>query len=106
MLSYGFKVGEYNKDHPIIIDPLLASTFVGGSSLDWAHDLAIDSSGNVFVTGWTMSSDYPTTAGAYDESYNGGDYDIFVSKLSNDLSTLSASQLLEEVPMTMVMTLS
>ncbi|MBW1825327.1 MAG: SBBP repeat-containing protein, partial [Deltaproteobacteria bacterium] len=92
-ISYGFAIGEYNKDYPLIIDPLLASTFIGGSDMDWTHDLAIDSSGNVFVTGWTRSSDYPTTAGAYDESYNGdgGDFDVLVSKLSNDLSTLSAS---------------
>ncbi len=70
---------------------LLASTYLGGSSNDRACSLAIDSGGNICVTGETWSTDFPITMGAYDASYNGGDRDIFVSKLSGDLTRLLAS---------------
>ena len=70
--EYGFKVGNYDSTKPLVIDPLLASTLIGGSSVDSSGDLAIDSSGNVFIVGDTRSLDYPTTSGAYDTSHNGG----------------------------------
>jgi len=69
---------------------LQASTFIGGGGNDEAFSLALDSSGRVYVTGWTSPGNYPTTTGAYDRSYNGS-RDVFVSRLDANLSTLQAS---------------
>ena len=83
--TYGFAVGDYDPHYPLVIDPLLASTFVGGGGDDRGFAIALDSSDNVFVTGFTGSSDYPTTTGAFDETHNGS-LGVFVTKLKNDLS--------------------
>src|SRR5208337_3203161 len=47
---------------------LIYSTFLGGSGNDSAGGLAVDSSGAAYVTGWTSSIDFPTTAGAFQNS--------------------------------------
>ncbi len=64
---------------------------MGGSCNNSAHALALDSSGNVYVVGCTHSSDYPTTPGAYDRTYNGDIYspDVFISKLDSNLSAFT-----------------
>ncbi len=101
--EYGFDVKEYDRTRALFIDPLLASTFLGGSEgegsgtgengWDEAFDILVDpTSGSVYVTGETQSLDFPTTTGAYDNSPDG--WDAFVSKLSPDLSTLLASTLI------------
>jgi len=89
--GYGFKVGRYDKKRPLIIDPLLASTIIGASAFDFSWTIAIDDNNNVFVSSNTKSHDFPTTLGAYDETYNGGDMDIYVAKFDSTLSTLLAS---------------
>ncbi|MEQ1759726.1 MAG: MBG domain-containing protein [Vicinamibacterales bacterium] len=56
-------------------------TYLGGSSSDYAYGIAVDSAGNAYVTGDTLSGNFPTTVGAVDHSFNGND-DMFVVKLS------------------------
>jgi hypothetical protein len=59
---------------------LAYSTFLGGTGEDQDRGIAVDGGGRAYVTGWTLCSDFPTTDGAFDTSYN-GDFDAFVTKL-------------------------
>jgi len=57
----GFEVPAYDRSKPLVIDPTLVySTYVGGSSTDSASGIAVDFSGNAYVTGSTVSTDFPT----------------------------------------------
>ena len=62
---------------------LLYCTFLGGSSNEWSQSLKIDNSDNAYVTGNTYSSNFPVNNSAFESSFNGGAYDIFVSKLNS-----------------------
>ncbi len=56
--------------------------YLGGSGAEQATGIAVDTSGNVYVTGTTRSADFPATVG----NYHGGT-DVFVARYSPDLST-------------------
>jgi hypothetical protein len=58
------------------------ATYVGGAGDDNATGIAVDSSGNAYVSGYTSSGNFPTTPGAAQTAYNGGPYDAFVVKLN------------------------
>jgi hypothetical protein len=67
---------------------LLYSTFLGGSGADYGVDIAIDGAGSAYVVGHTYSTDFPTTPGAFDPSFNGY-FDAFAVKLNSDGSGLT-----------------
>ena len=60
---------------------LVYSTFMGGSGYDNGHDIAVDSAGSAYVTGWTSSTNFPTR-NAMQPTSGGGQYDAFVFKLN------------------------
>jgi hypothetical protein len=66
------------------------STFIGGSATDTARAVVVDSSGSAYISGETGSTDFPTLS-AYDDIFNGGAYDCFVTKLSEDGQSLNYS---------------
>ena len=83
----GFQLGAYDPAKPLIIDPVLVySTYLGGSGFDQGYAIAVDSLGNAYVTGQTAAIDFPTTAGAFQTNYGGGD--AFVAKLNPSGSAL------------------
>ena len=84
-------LGAYDRGRELVIDPSLTyATYLGGTAEDDAFGIAIDSSGNAYVTGQTASTLFPTVAGAYSTSNKGG-FDVFVSKLAPDGSSLMYS---------------
>ncbi|KAA3600895.1 MAG: T9SS C-terminal target domain-containing protein [Calditrichaeota bacterium] len=63
------------------------STYLGGSSADLGYGIDVDSQGNSFVTGWTQSTNFPTTSGSFNENFSGV-RDIFVTKMNSQGSAL------------------
>ena len=57
--TYGFSVGEYNKNYELIIDPLVYSSYLGGSDEERCYDIAVDSEGAAYVIGATYSANFP-----------------------------------------------
>ena len=68
------------------VDPtgtrLIYAGYVGGTDFDHGEDIAVDSAGNAYITGWTRSTDFPVS-GSLDSSHNGRK-DSFVAKISAD----------------------
>ena len=76
-----FKLGAYDASKHLIIDPIVISSYLGGSSFESGNGIAVDASGNIYITGTTQSTNFPTVSGSYDVSAN-GNTDIFVSKFN------------------------
>ena len=63
----------------IIIDPVLEySSYLGGSEGDQGISVAVDAAGNLYVTGDTISSNFPTTSGAFQTT---GSSAVYVTKV-------------------------
>ena len=78
--SLGFDVGAYDRTRRLVIDPeLLFSSYLGGSNSDGAVAVARDLGGNIYLAGYTLSTNFPTVTPL--QASNGGSYDVFVTKL-------------------------
>jgi hypothetical protein len=73
---------------------LLYSAVIGGSENEESKRIAIDRDGNAYVTGWTYSSDFPTTLGSIQPGFGSGLTDAFVTKLSPSGTALAFSSFL------------
>jgi hypothetical protein len=60
---------------------LIYSTYLGGSSSDYGHGIALDTSGYVYVTGPTISNDFPILNQYQTDPSYGGDFDVYVTKI-------------------------
>lgn len=74
-----FDIREYDKNNTLIIDPMVMTSFIGGSSKDVITSVAYQKGGHIFAGGWTESSDLQTTPGVYQKDYQ-ANRDGFVSK--------------------------
>ena len=87
--EYGFTLGAYDRAHAVVIDPVLQSTFLGGSQFDNTAALAVHPvTGQVYIGGTTASDNFPGTAGGARPYFSGSGNDFVIARLSSDLTTL------------------
>ena len=90
-LQLSFQVGAYDAARPLVIDPVLSySTYLGGGLEDEATDIAVDTEGNIYVTGSTVSTDFPATSTAFGGTFR----NVFVAKLNPLTNSLVYSTVL------------
>jgi Beta-propeller repeat len=83
----GFEASSYDPKRPLTIDPALGySTYLGGGRDDVGFGIAVDSSGNAYLTGYTTSTNFPTMGPL--QPGNGGKEDAFVTKINASGSAL------------------
>jgi uncharacterized repeat protein (TIGR01451 family) len=77
-----FELGAYDSSLPLVIDPILTySSYLGGTGNDVATSVAVDATGNAYITGQTTSVDFPAS-GAYQPTNRG--VNAFLTKMSAD----------------------
>jgi hypothetical protein len=79
-------VAKYSTSRPA--PALVYFTYLGGTKADSGSGIAVDSSGNAYVVGSTVSTDFATTGDAFQKTYGGGNADAFISKLDAAGATL------------------
>jgi hypothetical protein len=90
-----FRVAAYDARQPLVIDPTLVySTYLGGSAatssaggFDFGAGIAVDALGNAYVTGRTSSTNFPTTAGAFQPTFSGRAFVVKITECGRPAST-------------------
>jgi hypothetical protein len=80
--TVGFTVNDYDRSLPLVIDPVVYSTYFGGANSDAALAIAVDSAGSAYVAGFTASTNLPTLNPR--QPLSAGSNDVFVAKLTPD----------------------
>jgi hypothetical protein len=98
----GFSVEAYDHSLPLVVDPTFTySSYLGGTGTDSALGIAVDSTGNVYVTGQTSSTNFPVK-NPFQATFSGGSTDAFVTKISPDgLSIVYSTYLGGGTPVTL-----
>ena len=89
---FGIQTGDYNKNLSLVIDPIVWSTYFGGSGTEQAGDVLVDPSGNIYITGRTSSDNGIATLGAHQSAFVGS-FDAFIAKFSPTGTLLWATYL-------------
>jgi hypothetical protein len=85
--AIAFEIGEFNRAKDLIIDPW--ATYFGGSDADQGRAIIADGSGNVYVTGYTLSTNFPVMNAG--QTTIGGATDAFIAKFTSGGSCLWAT---------------
>ncbi len=82
--TVSFKVsGKYDSQYPLVIDPTVVFATLTGSRADnWGFTATYDGEGNFYAGGIAFDAGYPTSAGAYDQTFNGRTYDMAITKFN------------------------
>ncbi|MCX6156152.1 MAG: SBBP repeat-containing protein [Candidatus Kapabacteria bacterium] len=78
--TVGFKLGNYNPELPLIIDPLVISSYYGGVGTDTIKQIVADKNNDLLIAGTTDSDELQTTPGVYQTTLK-GNFDVFISKI-------------------------
>lgn len=79
--SISYDLDDVDPNLPLVIDPtIIFSTFSGSNSDNWGFTAAPDNNGYLYAGGIVFGTGYPTTTGAFDQTYNDGQYDVAITK--------------------------
>lgn len=87
ILSFQQDVNVKTVQETLIIDPLIYSTYLGESLLEFGKAVAIDVQGNAYLTGYTKSTNFDIVAGAYQTTL-AANYDAFITKVGTGGTSL------------------
>ncbi len=88
---FSFQMEKYDTTREVVIDPTLYSTYVGGRGMEDVWDSALDDEGCIYIARFTESVDFPTNQDSLYPDYNGGDYDVYITKLNSSGESLDYS---------------